>query len=128
MGTVAVERERLFSPVVEPSAVESQADVEQKMNALWTEHRPLLLQRVDMLEREFWNWIRSPDEKAAAVIARDLAHKMAGVLGTFGMKRGSMIASSLEKIAGMPRHGQRAGASTVYALLSELRSLIQARR
>ena len=128
MGTVAVESQRVANQVVESSVVEQQAAAEQKMNALWTEHRPLLLQRVDMLEREFWNWIRSPDEKATAVIARDLAHKMAGVLGTFGMKRGSMIASSLEKIAGMPKHGQRAGASTVYALLSELRSVIQARR
>ena len=128
MGTLAVETQRTASPIVESSAAEQQADVEQKMNALWTEHRALLLQRVDLLEREFWNWIRSPDEKAPAVIARDLAHKMAGVLGTFGMKRGSTIASSLEKIAGMPKHGQRAGASTVYALLSELRSVIQTRR
>jgi HPt (histidine-containing phosphotransfer) domain-containing protein len=128
MGTLAVESQKIANRVVESSAAEQPVDVDQKMNALWTEHRPLLLQRVDMLEREFWNWIRSPEEKAAAVIARDLAHKMAGVLGTFGMKRGSMIASSLEKIAGMPRHGQRAGASTVYALLSELRSVIQARR
>jgi len=123
MGTVTVE-----SRGVESLAAEQRADVERKMNALWTEHRPLLLQRVDMLEREFWQWLRTPDSKAAAVIARDLAHKMAGVMGTFGMKRGSMIASTLERIAGMPLHGQRAGASTVYSLLNELRSLIQARR
>jgi HPt (histidine-containing phosphotransfer) domain-containing protein len=103
-------------------------ELDQKMSALWKENRPLLLQRVDMLEREFWSWIQSPDENARAMMARDLAHKLAGALGTFGMERGSMIATSLEKIAGMPKRGQRAGASTVYALLNELRSVIQARR
>lgn len=123
MGTVTIEKQS-----VESLAAEQQADVELKLNALWSEHRPLMLQRVDMLEREFWRWLRMPDDKAAAVIARDLAHKMAGVLGTFGMKRGSMIASTLERVAGMPRRGQRVGASTVYGLLSELRSVVQARR
>lgn len=128
MGTFATERQDRGKREKESRAGEQPVDLEQKMSALWNEHRPVLLQRVDLLEREFWSWIQSSDENAPAMMARDLAHKIAGALGTFGMERGSMIATSLEKIAGMPKRGQRAGASTVYALLNELRSVIQERR
>lgn len=127
MGTFATGRQRAESGGAEPRSAEQQVELDQKMSALWEEHRPLLLQRVDLLEWEFWSWVQSSDENTPAMMARDLAHKIAGALGTFGMKRGSMIATSLEKIAGMPKRGQRAGASTVYALLSELRSVIQER-
>jgi HPt (histidine-containing phosphotransfer) domain-containing protein len=123
MGTVTVENQD-----VSRRAAEQKADVEQKLNALWSENRAMLLERMDILEHEFWRWLRTPDEKAPGVIARDLAHKMAGVLGTFGMKRGSMIASTLERIAGMPRRAKGVGPSTVYSLLSELRAVLQTRR
>ena len=89
----------------------------------------MVLERMDLLEREFWNWLKMPGDRTASIIARDMAHKMAGVLGTFGMQRGSMIASTLERIAGMPRHGgqSRIGPSTVYGLLSELREIVRAK-
>lgn len=102
-------------------------DVQAQMNALWAESRPMLLDRLDILERESWRWARDPDNRAAGLIVRDLAHKMAGVLGTFGMKRGSMVASSIERIVGMPRHTRGAAGKTIYALVTELREIVKSR-
>lgn len=111
-----------------PQEAQSRAELEQKLNVLWSKNRRMLLQRLDMLEREFWRWLRSPDDWAAALIVGDLSHKMAGVLGTFGMQRGSKIAMTLERIVQMPRGTRGTGASTVYGLLHELRMLVQTRR
>lgn len=101
------------------------ADVQVQMNALWRENRAMLLNRLDVLERECWRWLRVPEDRAAPIIARDLAHKLAGVLGTFGLRRGSMVASTIERLVGMPRHVRGAGGKTIYALLSELREIVR---
>jgi hypothetical protein len=106
---------------------EQGTNLQGNLSALWTENRAMVLKRMDLLEREFWNWLKTPGNRTASIIARDLAHKMAGVLGTFGMKRGSMIASTLERIASMPQNGGRYGSSTVYALLNELREIVRAK-
>lgn len=116
--------EENLSSVAKPA--DQNLDVQTQMNLLWTENRSMLLERLDMLERECWGWLRVPDDLAAGVIVRDLAHKMAGVMGTFGMKRGSMVASSIEKMVAMPRYA-RGGVKTIYALLSELREIVRAK-
>ena len=101
-------------------------DAQAQMNLLWTENRSMLLERLDMLERECWRWLRVPDDLAAGVIVRDLSHKMAAVLGTFGMKRGSLVAASIERMVAMPRYARGSG-KTLYALLSELRQIVRAK-
>lgn len=109
-------------------APEGQAEMEQHLNVLWSANRTMLLQRVDMLEREFWRLLRSPEDRAAALIVRDLAHKIARVLETFGMVRGSRIATTLERISQAPRGARGTAPSTVYGLLHDLRTVVRSRR
>lgn len=125
MGSVTVGSRSVHPQVAQ---AQTRTEVEQKLDALWSENRAMVLQRLDMLERECWRWLRSPQDKTAALIVRDLAHKMAGLLGTFGMKRGSSIATTLERLAQMQPGARGTGASIVYALLTELRSVVQAGR
>ena len=113
---------------VSGTAAEGQAEMEQRINVLWSANRAMVLQWVDMLEREFWRLLRSPEDRAAALIVRDLAHKIAVVLGTFGMARGSKIASTLERISQAPRGARGTASSTVYGLLHDLRTVVRSRR
>lgn len=110
-----------------PGPVDAYIDVQAQMDALWTEHRGMLLERLDMLERECWRWLRNTEDRAAGMIVRNLAHRLAGVLGTFGMQRGSMLASSIERMTGMPSHAGRGYGKTLYAILGELREIVRAR-
>ncbi len=122
METLALENKG-----VREQALERQAEAQRSMNALWMENRGMVLQRVDMLERECWQWLRAPQSRGAGVVARDMAHKLAGVLGTFGMKRGSMIAARIEMLAGMPGQGRAVNSTMIYALLHELRDVVRAK-
>lgn len=126
MGTVTVEK-RIEELGPAGAYSEGCVDLQAQMKALWTEHRGMLLERLDILERESWRWARDPEDRAAGVIVRETAHKMAGVLGTFGMQRGSMVASSIERIVGMPKHAQRSAGRTIYALVTELREIVKSR-
>jgi HPt (histidine-containing phosphotransfer) domain-containing protein len=61
-------------------------------------------------------------ERAAAI---DAAHKLAGVLGAFGLDRGTELARSLEE--GLEAGGP-AGAGRLARLAAELRSLVESAR
>jgi HPt (histidine-containing phosphotransfer) domain-containing protein len=65
--------------------------------ALWVESRPLLLARVEAVERALralGEGALAADDRAAAV--RE-AHRLAGALGVFGAREGARRARALER-------------------------------
>lgn len=68
------------------------------MAAIWAEHREAILERVGVLERAVATLTRRTlDEELRAEAQRE-AHKLAGVLGTFGFEVGSERAREMEQI------------------------------
>jgi HPt (histidine-containing phosphotransfer) domain-containing protein len=68
----------------------------QALDAMWAKFLPEMLDRVMTLETaaaEFAAGDLSEDRQAQANAA---AHKLAGVLGTFGLTRGTVLARELE--------------------------------
>ncbi|HKO10912.1 MAG TPA: Hpt domain-containing protein [Acidobacteriaceae bacterium] len=74
------------------------AQLAAKLNELWRASRPLILERMAVLHATQTALAANLADTAARREAREAAHKLAGVLGTFGLPRGSELASALEKI------------------------------
>lgn len=80
------------------SDAEQQAKLKKILDEAWREYRFDVIARVEAL-RVATNQARSGtlDEPARA-LANSTAHKLAGVLGTFGMREASQMASRIEML------------------------------
>ncbi len=70
--------------------------IQEKLAELWKQHLPEIAERIAILERACAAWrsgTLSEQERRAATAA---AHKLAGVLGTFGRMRGTELARDVE--------------------------------
>ncbi len=69
-----------------------------KLTELWRTSRPAILERVAVLRAAHTALTANPRDTAARRAAREAAHKLSGVLGTFGLPQGSEIAAALEHL------------------------------
>jgi HPt (histidine-containing phosphotransfer) domain-containing protein len=77
---------------------ERMAKLEDLLNDAWREHRAEVLARVEGL-REVLGAARAGTlDEAARAQANSTAHKLAGVLGTFGLRDASRAALEIERI------------------------------
>jgi HPt (histidine-containing phosphotransfer) domain-containing protein len=99
----------------------------EAMNRLWAKHLPQMLDRVTTLKAAAESLTRSDlgrDEQQRA--AAD-AHKLAGVLGTFGLKEGTELAREAEALYESILAGDGAAASRLTAIASQLQRMIDQR-
>ena len=108
------------------------ADAETALSAvldrLWAQHMPLLVERVDALDeaaKAFAAGHISPSQQQAAESA---AHKLAGVLGTFGLTRGTVLARELEIMYSRQDGPDRGLAEHLGSIATELRAIIASRK
>ena len=66
------------------------------LSALWERKRPLMLQRLTVLDRAAEAAANGSMESSLCQQALGEAHKLAGSLGTFGFPQGTEIARELE--------------------------------
>jgi len=99
-----------------------QSGLSSALDRLWLQFRPQMEERLARLEAASTALAAntlSPDQSSAAASA---AHKLAGVLGTFGLARGTDLARQLELCySAVPIS---ASARQLASLTAELRSLI----
>jgi HPt (histidine-containing phosphotransfer) domain-containing protein len=97
----------------ETSEKPAQANLAAALDRLWARFLPEIRERVAVVD--------AAEQKDAAASA---AHKLAGVLGTFSLARGTELARELElQFSGTP-----ASASQLASIASELRAVIDSRR
>jgi HPt (histidine-containing phosphotransfer) domain-containing protein len=108
-----------------PPEEQSQEQKMQNMiSALWERSRHTVAERAQLLQSagELWNDNRlDPATKLRAV---DSAHKLAGVLGTFGLPRGTDLAREAEGLFGQATPPDKAEIERLQVLLAELTRLI----
>ena len=101
---------------------------EQKMqsmiSALWERSRHTVVERAQLLQSagELWNDNRL--DAATKLRAVDSAHKLAGVLGTFGLPRGTDLAREAEGLFGQSTPPDKTEIERLQVLLAELTRLI----
>ena len=84
---------------------------------LWRRNRPVIEERLGILDRAWSSTPMSEESKAAAI---DVSHKLSGSLGMFGFERGTVIARELEQIL----HSAHPEAARVAELTRQLREML----
>jgi HPt (histidine-containing phosphotransfer) domain-containing protein len=98
------------------------------MDGLWERFLPDIRERVAVLEAA----AKAVDERKLSAKQREAAqaaaHKLAGVLGTFGLTRGTVLARELElTYARESSPGPDAGAKLA-EIAAELRAMVESRK
>lgn len=105
-----------------------QAAITAALERMWTQYLPQMQERVAVLERAadaFAKGSLSAEEKQAAAAA---AHKLAGVLGSFGLTRGTDLARELEVIYSRDSGPESSLEPQLHSLAAQLRWLIENRK
>jgi HPt (histidine-containing phosphotransfer) domain-containing protein len=96
--------------------------VENALTEIWRRSGPLLEKRLTAIELAVAELSGQCVEPILAEAGRDQAHMLAGVLGTFGLARGTALARDLEEHLGRPQAGEEAGRLAHVA--AELRAVV----
>ena len=108
---------------MEPAASTAQPGLNAALDRLWARFLPEMRERATIIEiavQSLASGALSAGQKEAAASA---AHKLAGVLGTFSLQRGTELARELElAFTSVPNDALRLG-----KLASELRVVIESR-
>ena len=105
-----------------------QPELKAALERMWAKFLPQMLERVEVLafSAQQFNAGQLSDEQR--IEARDNAHKLAGVLGTFGLRRGTMLARELEMLYSMESGPHAAFGQRLVDNAGELNLLITFRR
>lgn len=101
-----------------------QPSMADALGRLWVQFLPQLQERVTIIEsanKALAAGTLSIDEQAAANSA---AHKLAGVLGTFGLTRGTILAREAEVLYSGPQYTDPQAAPQLTEITSELKRMI----
>jgi len=113
---------------MEPVDQSGQPDLAAALDKLWTRFLPEIRARVSILEAAAEsaaaNALTAEQQQAAA----SAAHKLAGVLGTFNLSRGTAIARELELLYSAEAPPGPGPASRLASASAELRSLVESRK
>ena len=105
----------------------AQPSMAEALDRMWARFLPQLEERVATLEAAAANFAAnrlSADQRAAAIAA---AHKLAGVLGVFGLARGTHLARELENLYSSKAAPEPALGARLASLAAELRALVESR-
>jgi HPt (histidine-containing phosphotransfer) domain-containing protein len=108
-------------------ASDTQSALSAALDRLWTQFLPQMQERIGILEaaaRAFADDDLSIEQHEAASAA---AHKMAGVLGTFGLTRGTVLARELEILYSQQNGPDPNMAKQLAEAAAELRTIVQSR-
>ena len=107
---------------------EQQPSLAGALDALWAKFLPEMEERVARLETASAAFSQSSLSEDQQEAAHSAAHKLAGVLGTFGLTRGTELARELElmfsrRIGHDPAFGAR-----MTEIAAQLRSIVASRK
>ncbi len=104
------------------------AALDGALDRMWAQFLPLMLERVAILEaaaRAFACGQLSLEQHEAANTA---AHKLAGVLGTFNLTRGTVLGRELEIMYSRDGGPDPALGAQLASIAAELRSIVENRK
>ena len=107
-----------------PEAQSPEQKLQTMLSALWERSRHTVVERAALLQEAGKLWSNDRLDEATRLRAVDSAHKLAGVLGTFGLPRGTELAREAEQVFGQPILPGKVATERLLVLLAELTSLI----
>lgn len=98
------------------------------LDKLWAQFLPQMLERIAVMEaanEAFAAGRLTVDQRAEANAA---AHKLAGVLGTFGLTRGTVLAREAEVLYSAPLEDEAGSLPRLQEIAIQLRALVNSRK
>ncbi len=99
----------------------------EALDRLWAHFLPEIRERVKVLENAAAALAAGPLTSTERDSAYSVAHKLAGVLGTFNLGRGTTLAREAELVYGREDGPDSASAPRLAAIAAELRVLVENR-
>ncbi|MDE3186922.1 MAG: Hpt domain-containing protein [Acidobacteriota bacterium] len=100
----------------------------EAMDRLWVRFLPQLEERVAALESAATALAQGTLVPAQREQASEVAHKLAGVLGTFGLDEGTSLARETELAYSGDHHADSAAAARLSQIASQLRAMVAGRK
>jgi HPt (histidine-containing phosphotransfer) domain-containing protein len=97
------------------------------MNRLWTKFLPQMVERVTILQKAAESAAKGTLGAAEQQTASSEAHKLAGVLGTFGLQEGTELAREAENLYSGPLDGSAAISARLTEIAEQLRTILASR-
>lgn len=95
------------------------------LRGMWTRFLPEMLERVAILESAASSCAAASLTPAQQRSAAAAAHKLAGVLGTFGLAEGTTLARELENLYSAPDLPAPSHSAQLLSLTARLRAMIE---
>jgi HPt (histidine-containing phosphotransfer) domain-containing protein len=109
-------------------ATDAQAALSAALERMWLQFLPLMQERVEVLEGAAQNFAAGPLSLERQQAAQAAAHKLAGVLGTFGLTRGTVLARELEIMYSRQNDPEASLAERLTSITAEIRTIIASRK
>jgi HPt (histidine-containing phosphotransfer) domain-containing protein len=109
-------------------ATDAQTALSAALDRMWTRFLPQMRERVDLLETAAKSFAAGQLSANQLQAAQAAAHKLAGILGTFGLARGTALARKLDMMYAGPSEPEPALAERLSAMAAELRTIIESRQ
>jgi HPt (histidine-containing phosphotransfer) domain-containing protein len=111
-------------PPASPEGQSHEQKLQTMLSALWDRSRHTVAERAALLQIAGNLLVDNRLDEATQLSAVDSAHKLAGVLGTFGLPRGTELAREAEVLFGQTTPPSQIEIERLQLLLAELTSLI----
>jgi HPt (histidine-containing phosphotransfer) domain-containing protein len=98
------------------------------MNRLWTKFLPQMVERVTILQEAAESAAKGTLGAAEQQTASSEAHKLAGVLGTFGLQEGTELAREAENLYAGTLDGSAKISARLTEIAEQLRTIVASRR
>ena len=100
----------------------------EAMNRLWTKFQPQMIERVETLQKAAVSAAKGSLGAVEQQMASSDAHKLAGVLGTFGLQEGTELAREAESLYAGALDGSAAICARLTQIAEQLRMIIASHR
>jgi HPt (histidine-containing phosphotransfer) domain-containing protein len=104
------------------------AALSQAIDGLWERFLPDIRERVTVLEAAAKAVVGRKLSAKQREAAQAAAHKLAGVLGTFGLMRGTVLARELERTFARESSLGPDASAKLAAITAELQSIVETRK
>ena len=108
-------------------AADAQSALSAALDRMWLAHLPELQERVNILQASAQALAAGPLPANQQQAAESAAHKLVGVLGTFGLTRGTVLARELEIVYSHQDHPESDLTERLAVLTAELRTIVASR-
>jgi HPt (histidine-containing phosphotransfer) domain-containing protein len=110
------------------SGADAGAALSQAIDSLWERFLPDIRERVAVLEAAAEAVAERKLSGKQREAAQAAAHKLAGVLGTFGLTRGTVLARELELTFARESSPNPDASANLAEIAAELRSMVEGRK